>query len=84
MADLRPRTSSGEAADVRILVGELLDRLTPAGRAALVLREVEGLDYAEIANVLGVPVGTVRSRLHSAREHFKAAYMAAQRESENV
>jgi RNA polymerase sigma-70 factor (ECF subfamily) len=36
-------------------------------RVVLALREVEGLSYEEIAQVLGVPVGTVESRLHRAR-----------------
>lgn len=41
-------------------------------RAALVLRDVEGLDYAEIAEVLDVPVGTVKSRIHRARVELQA------------
>lgn len=36
-------------------------------RAAVVLRDVEGLDYAEISRVLEVPVGTVKSRIHRGR-----------------
>lgn len=45
----------------------LLGRLTPALRETLWLREVGELSYAEIAQLQGVPVGTVMSRLHSAR-----------------
>lgn len=37
-------------------------------RAALTLRELEGLSYDDIADVLGCPVGTVRSRIFRARE----------------
>jgi RNA polymerase sigma-70 factor (ECF subfamily) len=36
----------------------------------LVLRELHGLDYREIAEVLNVPIGTVRSRLNLARQAF--------------
>ena len=41
--------------------------LTPQHRLALRLRDVEDLSYEEMSRVLGVPVGTVRSRLHNAR-----------------
>jgi RNA polymerase sigma-70 factor (ECF subfamily) len=42
-------------------------RLPEASRAALILREYEGLSYREISEALGIPVGTVMSRLHYAR-----------------
>jgi RNA polymerase sigma-70 factor (ECF subfamily) len=44
-----------------------LDRLPVVHRDVLVLRFVEGLSYDQIAAVAGVPVGTVRSRLHHAK-----------------
>jgi len=44
-----------------------LNRLTPEYRTVLVLKEIEGLKYEEIAAALQVPIGTVRSRLHRAR-----------------
>ncbi|MBS1718327.1 MAG: sigma-70 family RNA polymerase sigma factor [Armatimonadetes bacterium] len=46
----------------------LVDRLPVAYKEVFVLREVEGLSYSEIAEVLGVPTGTVMSRLARARE----------------
>lgn len=49
------------------VVGEMLTSLTPPLREVLWLREVMDLTYAEIADVQDVPVGTVMSRLHSAR-----------------
>jgi RNA polymerase sigma-70 factor, ECF subfamily len=44
-----------------------LDALAADHRAVVVLKEFDGLRYEEIAAVLGIPVGTVRSRLHRAR-----------------
>ena len=55
----------GELAEVvESAMNELPDEL----RAALMLREFEGLSYDDIADVLGCPVGTVRSRIFRARE----------------
>lgn len=45
-----------------------LARLAPADRAVLVLREMHGLSYEELAEALELPIGTVKSRLHSARK----------------
>jgi RNA polymerase sigma-70 factor (ECF subfamily) len=49
-----------------------LMRLPLPSRSALVLREYEGLSYQEIADVLDVPLGTVKSRLNDARRRLKA------------
>ena len=70
--------------DGRILVESLLDRLSPPMRAALTLRELEGLEYEEIALVLEIPVGTVRSRLNAARSQFRAMWESVEREAQNV
>jgi len=63
-----------EGPDARLLreerVAELrtaLDALSAEHRTILVLREIENCDYDEIASLLAIPVGTVRSRLHRAR-----------------
>lgn len=45
--------------------------LPPASRAVLVLREYEGLSYQEIAETLGIPIGTVMSRLNYARGQLR-------------
>jgi RNA polymerase sigma-70 factor (ECF subfamily) len=50
-----------------------LDALPPDLRTALTLRELQGLTYAEIAEAMGCPVGTVRSRIFRARESIAAA-----------
>ncbi len=48
-----------------------LGELDPESREVVVLRDIEDLSYEEIAQVLGVPTGTVRSRLHRAREELR-------------
>jgi RNA polymerase sigma-70 factor, ECF subfamily len=50
-----------------------LDSLPPQFRAAVVLCDIEGLSYEEIAAVLGVRIGTVRSRIHRGRAQLRAA-----------
>ncbi len=70
--------------DLRMAVHQTLDSLTPPMRAALVLRELEGMEYAEIAETLGVPLGTVRSRLNSAREQFRLRWSQQMEELRNV
>ena len=44
-----------------------LARLSPEHREVLVLKDIDGLKYEEIADVAGIPIGTVRSRIHRAR-----------------
>ena len=60
------------AAEERELLDVLLDQLRPDHRAVLVLREIEGLSYREIADVVQIPIGTVMSRLSRARECLKS------------
>jgi RNA polymerase sigma-70 factor (ECF subfamily) len=50
-----------------------LDALPPDFRAAVVLCDLEGLPYEEIAATLGIKVGTVRSRIHRGRAQLRAA-----------
>lgn len=52
------------AETVNIAMGELSEEL----RIAITLREIEGLSYDEIADAMGCPIGTVRSRIYRARE----------------
>jgi len=62
-----------EAGD-RALLTRALDALTPLFREVLVLREIEEMSYAEIATVLGVPQGTVMSRLSRARAELRLRF----------
>ena len=54
-------------------VQRALDALSPEFRAAVVLCDIEGLSYEEIAVTLGVKLGTVRSRIHRARAQLRDA-----------
>ncbi len=59
----------------RELVNRILHLLPPLFREVLILREMEELSYAEIATVVGVPAGTVMSRLSRARALFRAHFV---------
>ena len=54
--------------DLEMLISRTIEELPVELRAALTLREFEGLSYEEIADVLECPIGTVRSRIFRARE----------------
>lgn len=54
--------------DNETIVATLLAKLDPDQRACVVLREMEGFTYDEISEILNIPMNTVRSRLHRARE----------------
>ncbi len=58
-------------ADAKIDLHEALKQLSQEHREVLLLREFEKLSYEEIAEVLGVPRGTVESRLHRARNELR-------------
>src|SRR5437763_69725 len=80
--DFRGAASAGEADPEE---ARWIERARAGDDAAFRgLRELEGLDYEEIASVLEVPVGTVRSRLYAARAQFRALWSAAMREAEDV
>ena len=62
--------------DDRDALDRAFQRLTPQHRAVFVLHHHAGLPLAEIADVVGVPVGTVKSRLHHATRTLRAAIVA--------
>jgi len=64
-------------AETRSLIGNAFDKLPPEQRTMLWLREVEGQSYAELAEVLGIPEGTVRSRLFAARKALRQVWHSA-------
>jgi RNA polymerase sigma-70 factor, ECF subfamily len=75
MSSLRERLQSGaptpdqraEHRERMQLVRQALADVGPDDRALLVMRDIDGLDYNEMADVLGIPLGTLKSRLFRAR-----------------
>ena len=65
-------------------IRQLIDDLPQPFREAIVLREVNELSYHEIAEVAGVPVGTVMSRLARARSMLRNAWQAVEEAAPGV
>ena len=70
-----------EQAELRADVQAALLRLPPAYREVVVLRHYANLSYLEIANIIGVPEKTVKSRLYSARQRLGEALLSWKRPS---
>jgi RNA polymerase sigma-70 factor (ECF subfamily) len=66
-------------ADLAPALQAALDALPPEFRAVVVLCDIEGLSYEEVAASLGVKLGTVRSRLHRGRHSIRDNLVKAQR-----
>lgn len=58
----------------RLDVAAMLQTLSPEHRQVIVLRELQGMSYSEIAELLNVPQGTVESRLYRARNDLRARF----------
>jgi len=65
------------------LVRHTLEELPVEFRELIILREVEELSYKEIANIIGIPIGTVMSRLARARERLKQSLIYGMEEGSN-
>jgi RNA polymerase sigma-70 factor (ECF subfamily) len=68
--DLDPEDVAA-AAERRERIRKGLDSLSEHHRTVIILSDIEGLQYREIAEVLGIPMGTVMSRLHHARKRLR-------------
>ena len=75
-----PEVQMARADDARVL-RELIGRLPAVYREALVLKEFNDFSYRQIAEVTGVPIGTVMSRLARAREELQTAWFALEKKA---
>jgi RNA polymerase sigma-70 factor (ECF subfamily) len=73
------RSDAYADADLRDELARALRALSPDHRAVLVLRHYAGLPVGDIAEILGIPAGTVGSRLHHATRSLRAAIEAGER-----
>ncbi len=69
-ADVDP-SHSLQVRDQQRVVQEAMDAMEESFRTVLVLTDLEEMSYEEIARVVDCPVGTVRSRIHRARQEFR-------------
>lgn len=65
-----PQPSVGDAIGARMEIDNALNRIPEEFRLPVLMRDVGGLDYAEIAETLKIPPGTVRSRIARGRKHL--------------
>ncbi len=63
--------SEASATELRGLIGDALATLSARDRAVLLMREVDGMTYNEMSNVLDVPPGALKVALHRARERLR-------------
>jgi len=78
-----PPESPLEVQETQAAVRQALDQLPEEFRTALVLKELEGLKYEEIAELQNCPIGTVRSRIFRAREELRQR-LAVRLQAESV
>jgi RNA polymerase sigma-70 factor (ECF subfamily) len=69
-ADLQPIEKIADI-EIRERINAAIEKLSPDHRTAIVLREIEGLDYSEIAEAMDCSIGTVMSRLFYARKKLQ-------------
>ncbi len=82
--DRREQDDVQQQAEAKLMVESALNELSPPLRVVPILREMHDLSYEDIARILDLPVGTVRSRLSEARRKFKLAWREEDAPKENV
>jgi RNA polymerase sigma-70 factor (ECF subfamily) len=68
------RGAETAGAEARMDLASMLANLSPEHREVIVLREVQGMSYEEMATTLRVPRGTIESRLHRARNELRERF----------
>lgn len=68
MRDIHTPENELMTKEIARTVNETMENLPEDLRTAITLREIEGLSYEDIANIMNCPIGTVRSRIFRARE----------------
>jgi RNA polymerase sigma factor (sigma-70 family) len=74
-----PATDPFATSHARDVWAALLASLPPAQRVAIVLRHVDGMSYAEMADALGRPEGTLKAQVHRGLAALRTAFIAAER-----
>ncbi|MBI5394453.1 MAG: sigma-70 family RNA polymerase sigma factor [Verrucomicrobia bacterium] len=64
-------SDDAQRSDIRVAIDHAMEKLTPEHRAVVLLKDFEGLEYKEIAKIVGCSAGTVMSRLFYARRHLQ-------------
>lgn len=82
-APIRPDDAL-QAEHERLMVQRAIARLEPDARALVALRDIEGLSYEEMVEITQLPLGTVKSRLHRAREKLAEFLVEEVPEGERV
>ncbi len=80
----RSRPSMEDQISDRLLIEEALHSLPDEFRIPLILRDQTGMSYQEVADVLSLPEGTVKSRIARARARLKVEIFGNQSEDQNV
>lgn len=65
------RQGAIEHKQLQLNIAEAMQELSPEQRVVITLRDVQGFTYDEIADIVQVPVGTIKSRIHTARKALK-------------
>lgn len=68
------KADAAAASDAKMDLPAMLESLSPEHREVIVLRELEGMSYAEMAKLLHVPRGTIESRLFRARDELRKRF----------